>query len=663
MQGRKQQGTQEKRISAGSERTPAAVIQVGSVLNNRFLLQEVLGVGGMGRVYKALDLRREEVQDPSPYVAIKLLNESVRNMTGAGIALQREAVIAQRLQHPCIASVYDYNRDEFHAYIVMELIEGYTLDQLIISDYPDGLPAAQSFRVIGQLIETVIFAHQKGVVHADIKPSNVKVMPTGDIKVMDFGLARVMSLMNMTQDNNKDLDAHWRHRSLSDAITPSYATKARLHGRQPIKIDDTYALACVIYLVLSGRHPYHRMNADKVLKQGIKPARPPHITSKQWSVLLRALDPNINKESGVLNALSGVFCKIRRKAQHQKRKLISIAALLLSMYLAIPINTWVSDQLPVWLIQYASDEQRVEALTQYLSGPSSYKQKTLEGFYLPTLVSGWQVRWSGVETLLSKPFPEQQRLLAALKQDLVIADLVTPYLSANKLFSESRAQLEQVRSKYLIEILAGYEARLSSYLTNNRSVLDSDMNVLYNHTRLLDLIDSSSVLMRQDPRLRLLLFKSMNEDWIAGRYLPLGEKLQFAKVLFPESQERVVAIDKLGRLMSTDLLLGNEAKKEALFTEEILANETPSYIYTPTMIKLVKEIKIASSNQLDLIPAYRDRLTDTHKRFISFGGDEYYWQQLVSQAELEYSRTLASWGRTEEAFQVVDKMLARQLKY
>lgn len=664
MQGCKQ-SAQDQHVNERSAQTPVPTIEMGTVLSERFLLQELLGEGGMGRVYKALDLRREEVQDPNPYVAIKLLNENIRSMAGAGIALQREAVIAQRLQHHHIASVYDYNRDERHAYIVMELIEGYTLDQLIISEYPDGLPAVQSFKIINQLIETVLFAHHKGVVHADIKPSNVKVMPNGDIKIMDFGLARVMSLMNMASHaDDKEVDAQWRHRSLSDAITPSYATRARLHGRQPIRVDDTFALACVIYLILTGRHPYQRMNADKALKQGIKPERPSQLSKKQWLALQSALDPNIDKESCALNAMSSVFCTARRKTKQQKRKWISAAALLLLCGVVIPVKGWFTEQLPVWQIRFMDADKQVEHITRYMADDARAKQQALQDIYIPVLVERWGRQWATHEPLLTKPAAEQTLIANMLQQDLLVANVVAPYFLAHKQFVQSRYDLQQARSKIIIEILVSYDDLLGSHLTASQPMLASDFMSVYNHATLLDLIAGSSALIKDDPRLNQLLRDAMNEDWTAGRYLPLGEKLQVAKALMPENEDFKNAMVRLSNLMSSESADPIEPLKNPLFlNDNLLDEDAKRLIHPPILQQLFKELKVATSNQLDLNPVYRDYLTEVYDRFVEQGGDVYQWKQWLIKADLDYGRSLANWGQSEEAFQVLEGVLTTQFRF
>ncbi|WP_250654796.1 serine/threonine-protein kinase [Alkalimarinus coralli] len=643
---------------------PAAAIQAGSILSNRFLLEELLGEGGMGSVYKALDLRREEVQDPNPYVAIKLLNEKVRQVTGAGIALQREAVIAQRLQHSGIAAVYDYNRDESHAYIVMELIEGYTLDQIIISEYPDGLPVAKSFRLISLLIDAITFAHRQGVVHADIKPSNIKVLPGGGVKVMDFGLARVMSLMNMNLDSGgSDVDSQWRHRSLCDAITPSYATNARLQGRQPVRIDDAYALACVIYLVLTGRHPYQRMTAEKALKQGIKPLRPVQLSKKQWRILQRALDPNIAAESEIMKELSLAFCQVSRKRIRHRRKASAVAAFALLCASVVPASQWLSDDLPVWKIRYSDSENRAQQIMSYMTDDSASRLQALETILLPKLILEWRRLWSAPPNLMDEPLEEQKRTATALLQSLEVADNLTPYLSSNLAFVKARNQLIKFQADYSVRALIGYESRLVTYLTALQPNSTLDFIALYNSAMLLKLVTGDPSIIEEDTRLSSLLYHEMADDWRAGRYFPLGEKLQLAKSLFPNKGEWGAAENMLSARLSSGETPNFGNDKEPLFSDSVSVSKVDiSLVHQPMLAYLLKKIKAASANQLDINPVYRDILTDQHARYVSLGGNEYEWERLVAQSDLDYARELSKWKRDEEAYQVVEEILSARLR-
>ncbi len=111
--------------------TDSGPLGPGSVVKDRFVLEEKIGQGGMGTVYKARDRRKEEAQDRNPYVALKVLNEDFKRHPRSLQALQREARKAQALQHPNIVTVYDFDRDGTNVYMVMELLEGEPLDRLI----------------------------------------------------------------------------------------------------------------------------------------------------------------------------------------------------------------------------------------------------------------------------------------------------------------------------------------------------------------------------------------------------------------------------------------------------------------------------------------------------------------------------------------------------
>ncbi|MDH5246380.1 MAG: serine/threonine protein kinase, partial [Betaproteobacteria bacterium] len=146
---------------------------VGDVLRDRFVIESVIGEGGMGVVFRARDRRREEALDRNPYVAIKFLGDQLKSHPDALIALQREARRMQQLSHPHIASVYDFDRDGAHVYLVMELLEGDSLDRVLERNPGVGLPVDQARKLIEQAGRALRHAHSRGVVHSDFKPANV----------------------------------------------------------------------------------------------------------------------------------------------------------------------------------------------------------------------------------------------------------------------------------------------------------------------------------------------------------------------------------------------------------------------------------------------------------------------------------------------------------
>ena len=135
------------------------------VLKSRFVLDQKLGSGGMGTVFRAKDLRKVEARDRFPYVAIKVLNSDVREHPQAFIALEREASKSQQLSHPNIVSIFDFDKDGNVPFITMELLQGRELADLLHA-YPNGLPNELAWEVIGGLCAGLRYAHENGVVHA-----------------------------------------------------------------------------------------------------------------------------------------------------------------------------------------------------------------------------------------------------------------------------------------------------------------------------------------------------------------------------------------------------------------------------------------------------------------------------------------------------------------
>ncbi|HWP94480.1 MAG TPA: bifunctional serine/threonine-protein kinase/formylglycine-generating enzyme family protein [Gammaproteobacteria bacterium] len=269
----------------GAAATPKT-IGPGTILKDRFELITPLGEGGMGVVYKARDLLKVEAKDKNPYIAVKLLSGDFRNHPEAFIALQRESSKAQRLAHPNIATVYDFDRDGQTVYMTMELLEGQELAKYIKKLPPGGLPVPEAMKIIEQLCAGLMYAHQRGLVHSDFKPGNCFHLNDGTVKIMDFGIARASKTRQDASGETTVFDP-----GQLGALTPAYATVEMFEGMDPDPRDDIYALAVVAYELLTGKHPFNKLSAVKVLEKGLTPApiNKPGFTKRQWRALQRGL--------------------------------------------------------------------------------------------------------------------------------------------------------------------------------------------------------------------------------------------------------------------------------------------------------------------------------------------------------------------------------------
>lgn len=252
-------------------------LDVGTTVKHRFELCEEIGHGGMGVVFKARDLRKVEALDPDPYVAIKFLTGTLAAIEQGFISLQREAKNAQELNHPNIVKVYDFDRDGAHVFLTMELLEGESLQARVRAAKVRPLKDEERARIVRGMFAGVAYAHERGIAHADLKPSNVFVDGKGDAKILDFGIAR-----RAERDRAFDADD-------IGALTFDYASPEMLEDQRPIPGDDVFALACIIYRLHAGRHPFGHERADHARNKGVRPARPPGLTRVQWRALQRGL--------------------------------------------------------------------------------------------------------------------------------------------------------------------------------------------------------------------------------------------------------------------------------------------------------------------------------------------------------------------------------------
>ena len=257
---------------------------VGMLLKGRFLLEREIGRGGMGVVFLARDERKVEARDRDPYVAVKVLNDEFRRHPDSLIALQRESRRSQLLAHDNIVRVFDFDKDGTIVFMTMEYVDGQDLKTLIRERAYNGLPLMQARPLIEGMAWALKRAHSAGVVHSDFKPGNVMVTREGVPKVFDFGIARAGKHLGEATGEQTVFDA-----GTLGALTPAYASLEMIQGKEPTPSDDIYALGCVAFELLTGKHPFDKVSAEVALREGRKPPPVPGITKRQYKTLCDAV--------------------------------------------------------------------------------------------------------------------------------------------------------------------------------------------------------------------------------------------------------------------------------------------------------------------------------------------------------------------------------------
>lgn len=288
------------------KRKPMPALRPGSLIRNRFRLEKKIGEGGMGVVYTARDLRKEEVGDKDSRIAIKLLSEDFQRHPESLQMLQQETRKAQKLAHPNVVTVYDFDRDGDTVFMTMEYLSGIPLDEYLekhrldLPDVKDVLP------IITDIVNGLDYAHAQGVVHSDLKPGNIFYTEEGVAKILDFGIARAIMDGGSTGKssaysgesavgNSDDLNTNALF-----ALTPGYASLEMFEGAPPDPRDDLFALACITYKLLCGKHPFGNLPANEIYERGLSPARIEGLNDRQWKTLSRGLE--LEKENRIGSA-------------------------------------------------------------------------------------------------------------------------------------------------------------------------------------------------------------------------------------------------------------------------------------------------------------------------------------------------------------------------
>src|SRR5262249_25863057 len=220
----------------------------------------LLGAGGMGKVYKARDVRLGRT------VAIKILNERFTR-------LEREARAASALNHPNIVTLHDIAKHDGVDYLVMEYVPGESLDKLISRK---GLPISDAITYTTQIASALSAVHAVNVTHRDLKPANVIVTPQGQVKILDFGLAKVIELTPGSEGETPTQDSVLTHAGTGTVVgTGSYMSPEQASARPLDHRTDIFSLGVMLYQMVAGQRPFKGKTTIETLHAIINQPFPP----------------------------------------------------------------------------------------------------------------------------------------------------------------------------------------------------------------------------------------------------------------------------------------------------------------------------------------------------------------------------------------------------
>lgn len=317
------------------------VLRPGFILKDRFEIVDLVHSGGMSLVYKAVDQRRRPESSGEIHVAIKMMRPSIASNEEARLSLEREAAKAQSLSHPNIINIFDFDDHEGRFFLVMEWLEGESVNAMLRRTSGERLEPGLAWTLIEGAAAGVQHAHQKNVVHADINPSNIFITGAGEIKLLDFGVARYESNPDVSENDR----LNW--------VTKPYASPEVLSGLTPVFEDDVFSLACIAYRLLGGKHPFGG-RLSLVAKHQDRSVEPiPGLPENEWRMLQRSLSYDRSGRPGSVEeflARSAAAVGDDRPARSLQGRSVILAAAVVLVFVAGGF----------WLLQRGGDTETAE---------------------------------------------------------------------------------------------------------------------------------------------------------------------------------------------------------------------------------------------------------------------------------------------------------------
>jgi serine/threonine protein kinase/tetratricopeptide (TPR) repeat protein len=312
---------------------------VGQTLG-RYRIVKQIGHGGMGVVYLAHDARLDRE------VAVKVLPEGLLSEESVRARFRKEAMALAKLNHPNIATIHDFDTQTGMDFLVTEYIPGTTLSDRLLEG---PLKQAEIIRLGIQLCDGLAAAHEHNVIHRDLKPSNLRVTPEGRLKILDFGLARLLRPSDGSDLTQSVTDTH------AFAGTIPYMSPEQLRGDPPDPRNDLYAAGVVLYEMASGRKPFPQKQSAELIAAILNetPASPssinPHISTELDEIILKAIDkhPERRYQKAVtvipdlerLGHSQGEITPNLRQPQWRRAAVLTFIAVILTLALVWGLHT------------------------------------------------------------------------------------------------------------------------------------------------------------------------------------------------------------------------------------------------------------------------------------------------------------------------------------
>lgn len=572
------------------------MLEPGMLIKQRYLLEHKIGSGGMSDIYRATDVFLQQAGVSNASVAIKVLQQQFVDQTEALQLLLQEAHKTQQLAHPNIVRVFDVDSDNGLYFIVMEYLDGESLEQVIKRYKPKGLPLKSALKLLQQIADALNYAHRLGIVHADLKPANIMVNRAGEVKVLDFGVAQKLQL-------NHDIYAAEQQSQTAplSGYTPAYASAQLLAGNSPCVADDVFSFACLTYELLSSKHPFDRLPADKAAAAQKKAAKPAHINVLQWQALKRGLAFDGAARS---TSISGIMQQLSRSLWRPVGAAAAVALL--------GVGAWQYHQQQQQVLQAAEAQSAQltaqQALYQQLS--ESAPAELLQAVQLPDIPLLQR------EAVLRS---QQQRLISHFEQqiDLLLSDRSFNY--------PNYPEIEQILSQ--------------------ATALYPDSHYL---------IDLSSSMARSKQTALEVLRGQLNQLLLNRQYEPQQEgndlyklaaeltRIEQRYVLQPNTEEATIYRDSFNQAVASNDAVA--LKHLIRVGELIFAN------YSDTQALVSQGQQLASA--VEAMAAYRQAVNDSQPAEFPYQAAELFYQHSFSLLEQELQQS----AKANDVDAVYDKL-------